>query len=318
ATSLSVQETLQRLFGGEEFRSMTPGPAVRIGSAIVREYPFFRLERQIYRGVEEARVNASRADVPDRERWQTELKRIIRDRAIETLFQPLVDLDRGSIIGYEAFSRGPHASDFEMPDHLFERSRQIGMSGELDRICQRAALKKARGLGSQDKLFINALPDSLSDPCFREALLAGLPEDFPVCRNNIVLEIADRHMVRDCEAFSTEVNDLRAQGFRMSIDDVGKSSTSLESLTELRPDFIKVDGSLIRNIHKNLIKQELVRSLCHAAGTMNAQIIAEGIETREELSVARQCGARIGQGYFFYRPSREIPVRRIKRDRAGM
>lgn len=314
----AVEGRMDTLFAGMEYRSMTPRPAPRIGSTIVSDHPFFRLERQIYEGIDRAGSSESRAGPEGWRRWQAELERIVKEQAIETLFQPVVDLDDNHVIGYEALTRGPRATDFEMPLSLFERSKEIGIAEELDRVCRHAALTHARKLEPGDKLFINALPDSLLEPGFRDALLADLQQNHPVARQDIVLEITDRWAIHDYEAFCSEVSNLKACGFRMSFDNVGKSSTSLESLLELEPDFIKIDGSLIRNIHKNLIKQELVRSLCRAAQTIDSQIIAEGIETRDEMEAVKRCGVQMGQGYYFSRPSRELPVRGVKVNRTGM
>ncbi|MGH9870638.1 MAG: EAL domain-containing protein [Candidatus Polarisedimenticolia bacterium] len=305
-----AEERLARRFGGPDFRAMAPRPSPVVGSALVVEHPFYRLERQLYRGVEEARQSAVRGEAQERARQQAEIKRIIRDQNINTVFQPIVHLETETVLGYEAFSRGPVDTLFEAPGHLFECSREAGMSRELDLVCQRSALRQARRLSPGDKLFLNALPSSLLDPGFREGLLADLPADFPVSRSDIVLEIADRNSIEDYKAFSSEVADLRAQGFEISIDDVGKASSSLESLSEVHPDFIKVDASIVRNVHRNLVKQELLRSLCHVARTMGAQVIAEAIETREELEAVRRCGVSYGQGYYFSRPSRELPIRK--------
>jgi EAL domain-containing protein (putative c-di-GMP-specific phosphodiesterase class I)/GGDEF domain-containing protein len=312
-----VDERLGRRFRGPDFRSMAPRPAPSVGSATVVEHPFYRIERQIYRAVEEARQSAARAEAQERASQQAELKRIIRDQNIDTVFQPIVHLETESILGYEALSRGPRDTPFEAPGNLFACSREAGMARELDLVCQKATLRHARRLAPGDKLFLNALPSSLLDPGFREGLLADLPEDFPVSRSDIVLEIADRNAIEDYEAFGSEVADLRAQGFEISIDDVGKASSSLESLSQVHPDFIKVDASLVRNVHQNLIKQELLRSLCQVARAMGATVIAEGIETREELEAVRRCGVVYGQGYFFYKPSRELPRTSLRARQGG-
>jgi EAL domain-containing protein (putative c-di-GMP-specific phosphodiesterase class I) len=312
-----VEEKLSGRFRGPDYRSMTPRPTPAVGCATVVEQSFFRLERQIHRAVEEARQTASRAESQDRARQQAELKRIIRDQSIDTVFQPIVHLDTEEILGYEAFSRGPRDTPFEAPGHLFACSREAGMARELDLVCQRATLRQARRLAPGDKLFLNALPSSLLDPGFREGLLAELPEDFPVSRSDIVLEFADRTSIEDYEAFGSEVADLRAQGFEISMDDVGKASSSLESLSQMHPDFIKVDASLVRNVHQNLIKQELLRSLVQVARSMGAQVIAEAIETREELEAVRRCGVVYGQGYLFYKPSSELPRARMRARQGG-
>jgi len=100
---------------------------------------------------------------------------------------------------------------------------------------------------------------------------------------------------------------LRRQGFLVAIDDVGTGYSSLQTITEIHPDFIKVDLSLVKNIHRSLLKQELVHSLLQAGSRIGAQVIAEGIETEEERRTLRQCGVRYGQGYFFARPAPPFP-----------
>lgn len=311
--SRAIQEPLERCFAGNDFRSMAPPPTLSIGSAVISEHPFYRVERQVYRAIEEARLSASREEVRERGRQHAELKRIIREQNIEILFQPILHLESERIIGYEAFTRGPRDSIFETPRSLFEYSREVGMSAELDLMCQRTVLRQARRLAAGDKLFLNALPASLLDPGFREGLLGDLPEGFPIAREDIVLDIGDMNSVEDYKAFDSEVADLRSRGIRMSIDDVGRGASSLENISEMGPDFIKVDNAMVRNIDKSMIKQEIVRSLCEAARAMDALVIAEGIETREELEAVIRCGASYGQGYLFYRPSRELPAMKVRR-----
>ena len=316
--SLEIQQRLERRFDGADFSAMTPGPCVCVGTATVAEHPFFRIERQIYRGVDEARLMGMKGEAREHARRQAELKGIIRDQRIEILFQPILNLDDGGILGYEAFTRGPRGTAFEAPNVLFDSCRELGMAGELDLMCQRATLRQARRLSTGDKLFLNALPGSLLDPGFRESLLAELPAGFPIRREDIVLEIADRSSIDDYEAFGSEITDLRQRGFRVSIDDVGKGTSSLECLTEVNPDFIKVDGSLIRNIHRNPLKQEILRHLCQFARTIDAIVIAEGIEVREELEAVRRCGAHYGQGYLFSRPSVDLPAQELRAQRGEM
>jgi EAL domain-containing protein (putative c-di-GMP-specific phosphodiesterase class I) len=312
-TCRGIQEHLEKRFAGIDFRSMAPRPTLAIGSAVISEHPFYRLERQIYRATEEASLSASREESRERGRQHVELKRIIREQNIEILFQPILHLESETIIGYEAFARGPRDTVFETPRSLFAYSREVGMSAELDLMCQRTVLRQARRLAAGDKLFLNALPASLLDPGFREGLLGDLPEGFPIAREDIVLDIGDMNSIEDYKMFDSEVTDLRSRGIGMSIDDVGRGASSLENISEMGPDFIKVDNAMVRNIDKSMIKQEIVRSLCQAAVAMDAVVIAEGIETREELATVMRCGATHGQGYLFYRPSRELPAMKARR-----
>jgi len=313
-----LSDRLADLFALADFRNMTPRPAVQIGLSVLTEHPFHRLERQIYRAIDEARVAGMQGEAQERGREHAELKRIILDRAIETLYQPIVRLDTDEVIGFEAFTRGPADSMFETPGILFEYSHEIGMSRELDLICRRSALAHARMLPPGTKLFLNALPASLSDPGFREGLLADFPEGHSIACHDVVLEIADRSPSGEVEALGAEVAELRARGFMLSIDDVGRRVGSLEGIIEMRPDFIKIDDSLIRNIEHNMIKQEMLHSLCHAAGQLCVTVIVEGIETHAELEAIRACGAGHAQGFLFAPPSRQLPAARGARGHAGM
>lgn len=305
-------ELIARRFEGEEYRTMTPGPIFNLGAITLTEHPFHRLERLVSRGLDEARRIGARGEGDRLARRHAELKRIIREEEIETFFQPILDLGDQRVIGYEAFVRGPRDTMFESPGTLFAYSDEVGMSVELDLLCQRAAVQKARDLPAGQKLFLNALPASLLDPGFRESLLAFLPGDSSIAREDIVLDIADRSDIDDVEAFGPEVLGLRTQGFRVSIDDFGKASLSLDKITKLRPDFIKVDRSLIRDIDKDAVKREVLRSLCKEARTIDSVVIAEGIETAGELLTAKRCGVTLGQGYLFCRPTRDLPPPRLK------
>src|SRR5262249_17404518 len=154
----------------------------------------------------------------------------------------------------------------------------------------------------EKKLFLNSLPETLGTPGFADGDLSDILREVALLPRNLVLEITERSSIRDFEAFGREIERLRRQGFLVAIDDVGTGYSSLQTISELQPDFLKVDMSLVKNIHRSLIKQELVHSLLKVAARLGAQVIAEGVETEEEYRALRHCGVRYGQGYFFARP----------------
>jgi EAL domain-containing protein (putative c-di-GMP-specific phosphodiesterase class I) len=307
-TASRLAGRMEERFRTNEFNTMSPPVEFRMGYAVISNEPFFRFERLVYRAVEEARTLAGKDDARKRSREQTELRRIISEGDIEVVFQPVVHLDDSRIIGYEAFCRGPRNTDFEKPLALFATSKDASLARELDLLCQRRALARACGLGRGDKLFLNALPDSLLDPGFRDHLLTELPANLLLKEEDIVLEIADRDTIGDYKHFEHEVGELRTRGFRLGVDDVGTGSGSLQTIAEVRPDYIKVDGSLIRNIQANLVKQEMLRSLSSVAHSIDATIVAEGIESGEELVVVRDCGVHYGQGFLFAHPQHDPPA----------
>ncbi len=303
-----LSESFRQRFGTPEFDTMSPRVDFRVGHAAFTNEPFFRLERIIYRALDEA-LGATRGE-DDRRRGKNliELRRILDAGDIEVVFQPIVDLEDSRIFGYEAFCRGPRQSALESPQALFETSREGSSSRELDMLCQKRALEGARGMEAGEKLFLNALPASLLDPGFRDHLLRDLPANLPFRVEDIVIEIAEREAIGDYRLFESEVGELRMRGFRLGVDDVGTGSGSLQTIAEIRPDYIKVDGSLIRNIQQSLVKQEMLRSLAKVARSIHATLVAEGIESGEELAAVRECGVRYGQGFLFAIPRRELPA----------
>ncbi len=279
-----------------------------IGYALVCANPSARFERSVYQGIREARgVTAREADRLQRQR-AAELRAIVQEGRLTTHYQPIVDMDQGSIMGYEALTRGPLNTAFEVPKALFSCSDTIHMSTDLDALCRRQALRNARGFDPEKKLFLNSLPETLGIPGSVDAGLRAMLEEVPLLPRNLVLEITERTAIDDFEAFGRELDRLRRQGFLVAIDDVGTGYSSLQRISEVQADFLKIDISLIKNIHQSLIKQDLVHSLLRVASRTRARVIAEGIEREEEYQALRTCGVRFGQGFYFARPAPAFPT----------
>jgi EAL domain-containing protein (putative c-di-GMP-specific phosphodiesterase class I) len=279
---------------------------VGLGYAMVSGTPFWRFERLIYQAVEDARLMSTRREEAQRARDIAELRRILADESIDTLFQSIVCLEDSQIIGFEALSRGPRRTTMEAPAVLFNLSSQLGVARDLDRLCQEKALKRAGLLSSDHLLFLNSLPVTLLDPAWQA---------FPAARQalgrvagSVVLEINERSAHEDQEDLADALDRLRGLGFRVAIDDIGTGSASFPLINRLKPDFTKLDVSLVRGIDRNLIQQEVLRSLIELCSKTEATVIAEGIETAEELDVLRQHGVRLGQGFYFSHPARALPV----------
>jgi EAL domain-containing protein (putative c-di-GMP-specific phosphodiesterase class I) len=236
-----------------------------------------------------------------------ELLSILNEARLTTHYQPIVDMERDTIMGYEALTRGPSDSVFEVPEALFSGSHTKQVLSDLDNLCRHQAVRNARGFDPALKLFLNSLPETLGAPGYSPRDLLGIMEEVDLRPRNLVLEITERSAIRDFEAFGRGLAPLRQQGFLVAIDDVGTGYSSLQTISEVQPDFIKVDISLIKNIHRSLIKQELVHSLLQVAFRIGAQVIAEGVETEEEFRALRGCGVRYGQGFLFAAPAPPFP-----------
>ncbi len=287
-----------------------PPPRVdfALGYALVRSNPSARFERLIHQGIREARgMIVRQADRLQTER-SAELRSIMEEARLTTHYQVIVDMEREAIMGYEALTRGPTNTRFEGPEALFSMSERACLSSELDALCRREAVRNARGFDPAKKLFLNSLPGGLEARGFANGDLLKALDESALQPRNLVLEISERSAIEDFDAFVRDLEPLRQGGFLVAIDDVGTGYSSLQAITEVQPDFLKIDISLIKNIHQSLIKQELVRSLLQVGSRIGAQVIAEGIEIEAEYQTLRSCGVRYGQGFYLGRPAPPFPV----------
>jgi EAL domain-containing protein (putative c-di-GMP-specific phosphodiesterase class I)/GGDEF domain-containing protein len=292
----------------ETWAPTPPAIDCSIGYSVVSPNPSARFERMVHQGIRQARGMTLRDADRLQGRRAVELRTIMDEGLLTTHYQPIVDMDLDSIMGYEALTRGPQNTFFEGPEALFSASDANCLSSELDALCRQRALRGARGFDPDKKLFLNSLPESLGTPGLIERNLTGTLEEVELRPHNLVLEITERTAIEDFEMFGRELDRLRRIGFLVAIDDVGTGYSSLQTISEIPADFLKIDISLIKNLHQSLIKQDLVHSLLQVASRTRTRVIAEGIETAEEYHALRACGVRYGQGFYFARPAPAFPV----------
>lgn len=212
------------------------------------------------------------------------------------VLQPIVDVRTGRAIGAEALSR--FSEEPYRPDLWFALADAVGLLLPLDLAAARTALTSlAHRTGH---LSVNLSP---------ETILAGecdvLLQD--VDRSRVIVEITEHAQVADYEALHAALEPHRAAGLRLAVDDAGAGYASFRHILALRPDFIKVDLSLVRDIHLDPVRQALTSSLLTFAQTAGAQLIAEGVETQAELDTLARLGVTLVQGYFLGRPT-EAPA----------
>ncbi len=229
---------------------------------------------------------------------------IMKEQKIDTLYQPLVDVRLKRSIGYEALSRpGAYYPPGEATT-LFEIARQMNHVKELDMLCVQLALKRAQGLGADQKLFINLNHETLLDA---QAMRMLFDEKGAIGFKNIVIEITEQSILRSFDKVRDALAELKEQGVSVAIDDLGGGAVSLRDVAVLKPDYIKFDRSLIRQIDVSTIKQQILLSLILFAKGIGAATVAEGIETREEFEASVMCGVYLAQGYYFAEPGPAFP-----------
>ena len=303
----ALRERLEEIFDDEAFAGLAPRLGFRFGHALLSENPFYRFERRVHAAVEEARtLNLRRGRRWERTRG-AELRKIIRDAAVSAVFQPVVDLRTGEVLGHEALARGPKDTLFEMPAAMFSLSSRLGVAADLDRLCRHAALRGSGSMPARGRIFLNVLAGSIADPAWFAGSLGDGLESACLAPQDLVIEVSERGADADVGRLASAFEVLRSRGFGVAIDDVGTGYASLATLEGLRPDFLKVDSSLVRGVHRNLIKQELLGSLVNIGGRIGAEVIAEGVESEGEAEAARAAGVRYGQGFLFASPAAPRP-----------
>ena len=301
-----VDTELSRRIRQTAFAILRKRPEVYVGTSLVLQNPLIRGERLVKRAIEEAH-QAARLNVQRRHlRNKQELQRIILERKITTVFQPIWDLDAKKPHSFEALCRGPSNTEFRSPLALFDVARKADLLFELDHLCRRTALEGAgaRAKLSRDyKLFINTLPFSIRDPRFQGKDLIDLFEGINLAPEQIVPR---GHRVRRDRQFpALRKRDERFHGSRclVAIDDMGAGYSGLDKIVHLRPNYVKLDMGLVRDIHTSFVKQQLVQTFKTLADKIDAKLIAEGIEQPEELEVVRKLGVNFIQGNLLAKPS---------------
>ena len=224
------------------------------------------------------------------------IRRTIDGGLLEMRFQPIRDLVTHAAVGFESLARfaiaPPHA-----PDRWFVEAAEVGLSLELELTAVRAALAALPRLPAGTYLTLNASPGAVVAPAFLRTVLGTGRA------HHVVIEITEHAPIDDYALVTAALGRLRAHGVRLAVDDAGAGFASLRHILRLAPDVIKIDGTLIREIHRDRSQRALTSALITFARETGATIVAEGIETDGQLAALRELGVSYGQGFRLGRPA---------------
>ncbi len=223
---------------------------------------------------------------------RADLETLLADRAFRPVFQPIVDLESGAAVGYEALTRFDTG---QRPDRCFADAWSVGLGADLEFATIEAALADGRRLPAGHWLDVNVSPRLLADPERLRAVLRGAGRP-------VVLEITEHEVIQDYGAVRDAIRSLGGD-VRVAVDDAGAGVANFGHIIELRPDFVKLDISLVRRVNANLGRQALVVAMRHFSRTAGCRLVAEGIETEAEARTLAGFGVEFGQGYRFGRPA---------------
>ncbi|HWP80893.1 MAG TPA: GGDEF domain-containing protein [Candidatus Acidoferrum sp.] len=235
----------------------------------------------------------------DKEQILTE---VLFNSSIGTVFQPIVSLETGVVFGYEALSRISIPACEVNIEELFQIAHRQDRLWELEMLCRTKALQHAARQSNRSVLFLNVDGNIIHDPQFRAGFTVEKLREYGVGAGGVVIELTEKSAVADIEGFMSSVSHYKAQGFQIAIDDFGSGYSGLNRVCTLLPKFLKIDINLIRDINKDALKRSAVCSTVEFCRQVGIQVVAEGIETEEELKTVIQLGVNFGQGYYLLRP----------------
>jgi diguanylate cyclase (GGDEF)-like protein len=231
--------------------------------------------------------------------------RIAAMGGVRAVFQPIFDLRTGLPQGYEGLVRPLPGTGFSDPGTMFRAAEETGRTVELDLVCLDAVLARFSQLDLPGSVTLNLSPRTFESEDFSATTMLRLLARHHVAPERTVVEITEREAVEDIDRLARSINACRAAGMRIAADDVGAGNAGLRLLAQLRFDIVKIDLSLIQGGAVRASSQEVVRTLRDLADRWGALVIAEGIETPEQLVFVRSLDIHAGQGYLLGRPAED-------------
>lgn len=231
---------------------------------------------------------------------------LIERECLITFFQPLISMNRKSLLGFEALTRAvnPYSGELIPPVTLFAMCEDLWTLTRLDRACRKKAFETFAPISRNDRsllLSVNIDAAIINSETISHGLTRKMADEAGLPTSNLVLEIIESEAGSD-KALSTFVKQARENGFLIALDDIGTGHSNLDRIPRLHPDIIKIDRSLITDIHKKFHNQEVTRALINLADRTGSLPLAEGVEIVEEALTLMSMGVDVFQGFYFGKP----------------
>jgi len=232
------------------------------------------------------------------------LEALIKEQRFTSLLQPMFTARGGKMAATEALFRGlDEHGGMIAPGFMFDLARRARMMFQTDLAARRSAVNTAAAAGLQDlKLFINFNPSSIYDPAYCLRTTISAVRELGYQPANIVFEVTESDRVTNLDHLKGILTFYRRSGFKIALDDVGAGYSGLNLLRDLRPDYLKVDMHLVRDIDTDAFRQSIVNHIIGIARENSIQVIAEGIETEAEKAHLVGAGVDLLQGFLLAKP----------------
>ncbi|MBC8236941.1 MAG: EAL domain-containing protein, partial [Helicobacteraceae bacterium] len=239
------------------------------------------------------------------------INHLIEKKKIEIFLQAIISIKDKKIFAYEAFTRAyDDNDDLISPLYLFDQARKERLSCELDEYVRELALEKFSPYYHENKellLFLNFEPSIIDNDMYENFIPIVYKHN--IATSNIVIEIKE-DKIKNTQALKKFISKYKSKGFLIAIDDFGTDYSSFDRLEYIKPDIVKVDRSIIYNIHNNFINSEILSAISNMCHEVGAIVVAEGVENSSEVLSCMKKDIDIFQGYWFAKPSESIdPVK---------
>jgi EAL domain-containing protein (putative c-di-GMP-specific phosphodiesterase class I) len=254
-----------------------------------RDVRFMRMLARIYA----EQLEREERQAVERRQKRAQIRAILRDERLVTVLQPIVDLVSGEPVGFEALARFEGETP-QPPNIWFATAGEVGLGCELELAAVRSALGHLETLPDGTYLSLNVSPETAITNEFAVLMDRGT--------DRVVIEVTEHAAIGDYPQFNSSVARLRFRGMRYAVDDAGAGFATFSHILSTKPDIVKLDMSLIRDIHRDLARRALLHGLIYFIEQINATAVAEGVETIEEAEALKRLGVHCAQGYYFGRP----------------
>jgi diguanylate cyclase (GGDEF)-like protein len=239
---------------------------------------------------------------------------ILAERALRPVYQPIFSMTTGAVIGYEGLIRPTDGSPMPDANTLFAAAERADRTVELDMACLSVVADGLNGLDEGIYLSVNLSPRTLESDQFHPVELTAIFGRRGISPEQLVIELTEREEVQDLQQLRRNAAACRRAGMRLAADDVGAGNAGLRLLSEIHFDIVKVDLSLVQGGILHDPSHGVLRALQELAARWSATIVAEGVETSEQLAVIRELGITAGQGYLLGRPAKDRRAERLDLD----
>jgi len=285
-------------------------PIIMVVAKIIEGSTIVRTERQLSRELNALKMEIAKVSETQEYNKRILIKKMIDRKSTDIVFQPIVNAKEKTVFGYEALARGTDQIEFHNPDVFLNLAQKYNMLREIESVCVLNAIEtlyKALSSNSKiarKKIFINLSPPSfpiLLDDEFTQSL-----KQYEISPEQIVIELTERfssQLPQENEVYFDIIKRISKHGgFEIAVDDVGTGYSTLERIAALNPQYIKYDRSLFKNVYRDSLKQELLKTIFDFSNKINSRLIVEGVDNQDDYNFALKLGVEYMQGFLFGRP----------------